>query len=94
LEVVKTSPLNNKELCAVAFDCENQADFPILRWNITLPGRKPPPHPPQPPAVSVGSHITIQEVEHEGMMDEFAHRTKIDFPLTFTVDKSDYELGI
>ncbi|CAF1250227.1 unnamed protein product [Rotaria sordida] len=21
-----------------------------MRWNITLPGRKPPPHPPQPPA--------------------------------------------
>ncbi len=47
------SPLTNKELCAVAFDCENQGDFPILQWNITVPGSKPTPQPPQPPAVSL-----------------------------------------
>ncbi|CAF1472859.1 unnamed protein product [Adineta steineri] len=50
IEIFSMSPLTNKELCALAFDCEDQKDFPILRWNVTIPGSKPSPRPPQPPA--------------------------------------------
>ncbi|CAF3443492.1 unnamed protein product [Rotaria sp. Silwood1] len=50
IEILSITPLTDKELCALAFDCENQSDFPSLRWNITIPGSKPPPRPPLPPA--------------------------------------------
>ncbi|CAF3487160.1 unnamed protein product [Rotaria socialis] len=50
IEILSITPLNSKELCALTFDCENPADFPILRWNVTLPGSKPTPKPPQPPS--------------------------------------------
>jgi len=53
IEILTISPLTDKELCAVAFDCGDQTDIPILRWNVTIPGSKPPPRPPQPPAVSL-----------------------------------------
>ncbi|CAF0981469.1 unnamed protein product [Rotaria sordida] len=51
LEIITTSPLNNKGLCAIAFQCEPQFDFPLLKWNVTLPDKpKPQPKPPQPPS--------------------------------------------
>ncbi|CAF1215109.1 unnamed protein product [Adineta steineri] len=50
LEIIAMSPLNNKGLCALAFKCESQFDFPLLKWNVTLPNKpKPTPRPPQPP---------------------------------------------
>ena len=50
-EVVKLSPLSDKELCSLAFECQPQRDFPILAWNVTLPSNsKPTPRPPQPPS--------------------------------------------
>ncbi len=55
IEILTVTPLTNKELCALAFDCNDQTRFPALEWNITIPGSKPTPKPPQPPAVSVNS---------------------------------------
>ena len=46
------SPLNSKGLCALAFQCEPQFDFPLLRWNVTFRDTpKPKPRPPKPPSV-------------------------------------------
>lgn len=47
------SNYNNKQLCALAFHCHEQLDYPILSWNVTFPPDrpKPRPHPPSPPLV-------------------------------------------
>jgi hypothetical protein len=45
--------LTSKEICALAFECEPQRDFPVFSWNVTLPNTpKPTPQPPKPPSVS------------------------------------------
>ena len=54
MKVIAESRLTSKQLCALAFDCERQFDFPILNWNVTFPDKpKPPPRPPQTPSVSL-----------------------------------------
>jgi hypothetical protein len=60
---LSVTPYTDKELCALAFDCENQADFPILRWNVTVPGSKPTPRPPQPPMVCLRIIEIINSLE-------------------------------
>ncbi len=48
------SPLTNKELCSLAFDCKAPPDFPVVGWNVTFPDKpKPTPRPPQPPVVRI-----------------------------------------
>jgi len=50
--VLVTSPLDNKGLCALAFQCDAQSNIPFLKWNVTFPDKpKPTPKPPQPPSV-------------------------------------------
>ncbi len=52
IEILTTSPLDHKGLCALAFQCETQANFPLLNWNVTFPDKpKPTPIPAQPPSV-------------------------------------------
>jgi hypothetical protein len=47
------SPLTNKELCSLAFECEAPSYFPLVNWNVTFPDKpKPTPQPPQPPTVN------------------------------------------
>ncbi|CAF4760111.1 unnamed protein product [Rotaria sp. Silwood1] len=51
IEVLSMSPLTNKELCSLAFECQAPPYFPIVSWNVTFPDKpKPTPRPPQPPA--------------------------------------------
>ncbi|CAF0859177.1 unnamed protein product [Adineta ricciae] len=53
LEIIVKSPLNNKGLCALAFKCDSQFNYPLLNWNVTIPDKlKPTPRPPQPPSPS------------------------------------------
>ncbi|CAF4257182.1 unnamed protein product, partial [Rotaria sp. Silwood2] len=50
-QVVELAPFNNKQLCALAFECQPQRDFPAFSWNVTFPDKpKPTPRPPQPPS--------------------------------------------
>lgn len=52
IEVLGLSPVTNKELCSLAFECEAPRGTPLITWNITLPDKpKPTPRPPQPPTV-------------------------------------------
>jgi hypothetical protein len=52
IQVLGMSPLTNKELCSLAFECQVPPDFPVVNWNVTFPDKpKPPPRPPQPPTV-------------------------------------------
>lgn len=49
LSVLRDSPLNSEELCALGLNCHN-VDNPFLHWNVTLPKvPKPPVTPFQPP---------------------------------------------
>ena len=51
--MVELAPLTSKEICALAFGCEPQTNFPVFSWNVTFPNTpKPTPRPPQPPSVS------------------------------------------
>ncbi|CAF1012169.1 unnamed protein product, partial [Didymodactylos carnosus] len=51
IQVVGLSKLTSKQLCALAFGCEQQSQIPALNWNVTFPNvPKPPVSPPQPPA--------------------------------------------
>ncbi|CAF2554038.1 unnamed protein product [Rotaria sp. Silwood2] len=51
IEVLAMSPLTNKELCSLAFECQAPPYFPVVIWNVTFPDKpKPTPRPPQPPA--------------------------------------------
>ncbi|CAF1463162.1 unnamed protein product [Adineta ricciae] len=51
IEVLALSPLTNKELCSLAFECAAPPYFPVVNWNVTFPDKpKPTPQPPQPPA--------------------------------------------
>ncbi|CAF3614912.1 unnamed protein product [Rotaria sordida] len=51
IEVLVMSPLTNKELCSLAFECQPPPYFPIVGWNVTFPDKpKPTPRPPQPPS--------------------------------------------
>ncbi|CAF2669724.1 unnamed protein product [Rotaria sp. Silwood2] len=54
IEVISLSSYNNKQLCALAFDCYKRFDYPILTWNVTFPSDKPKPlpQPPRPPKVN------------------------------------------
>ncbi|CAF3066537.1 unnamed protein product [Rotaria socialis] len=50
IEVLAISPLTNKELCSLAFECQAPPYFPVVGWNVTFPNKpKPTPRPPQPP---------------------------------------------
>ncbi|CAF1315960.1 unnamed protein product [Adineta ricciae] len=50
-QVVQLAPLTNKQICALAFECQPQRDFPVFSWNVTFPDKpKPTPQPPKPPS--------------------------------------------
>ncbi|CAF0993021.1 unnamed protein product [Rotaria sordida] len=50
-QVIELTSFTNKQLCALAFECQPQRDFPIFNWNVTFPDKpKPTPQPPQPPS--------------------------------------------
>ncbi|CAM2712972.1 unnamed protein product [Rotaria socialis] len=52
-QVLELAPLNNRQICSLAFECQPQTDFPIFSWNVTFPDKpKPTPQPPQPPSPS------------------------------------------
>jgi hypothetical protein len=52
IEVLTLSPLTNKELCSLAFECQAPPDFPLVNWNVSFPDKpKPAPRPPTPPTV-------------------------------------------
>ncbi|CAF1108747.1 unnamed protein product [Adineta steineri] len=50
IEVLAMSPLTNKDLCSLAFECPKSPYAPVITWNVTFPNKpKPTPRPPQPP---------------------------------------------
>jgi hypothetical protein len=73
--VIEITPLTNKELCTLAFECEPQTDFPALSWNVTFPARpKPTPRPPQPPSVSSRSlRISFHHMTYASAHSRLAH---------------------
>lgn len=59
--MIAQTKLTDRELCAVAFNCESRGNIPALEWNVTIPGGKPVPRPPQPPAVSDQGPLILEE---------------------------------
>ena len=69
--MVQITPLDDLELCSLAFECQPQVDFPKLSWNVTLPNTpKPTPRPPQPPSVNrILPHIVRILLDRENILN-------------------------
>ena len=75
IEILALSPLTNKELCSLAFECKAAHAYPVITWNVTFPTTpKPEPSPPQPPSVSSRSlRISPHDMKYVSVHSRLAH---------------------